>query len=80
MSEHDRAESSPLAFRDEFRKRLGLGKYNAWAANLTEEQLEAVLWAAGEYGLRAKDVLECLDRHEDEFHPPACFFHGLGSG
>lgn len=36
---------------------------------MTEEQLEAVLCAVGEYGIRSQWVLECLDRHADEFLP-----------
>jgi hypothetical protein len=73
MSEHKPAESSRPAFSDEFRERIAMGKYTVWAADLTEEQLEALLWAAGEYGVRAEGVLECLDRHEDEFQPPGSF-------
>lgn len=56
-------------FREEFRKQLALGKYTKWASELTEDELAAVLWAVGEYGFRAPPVLECLDRHADEFLP-----------
>jgi hypothetical protein len=59
---------SPPAFNDAFRQGIALGKYTRWAVDLTEEQLEAVLWAVGEYGIRSQWVLECLDRHADEFY------------
>jgi hypothetical protein len=60
-------------FRAKFRRKLSLLKYTRWAAALTEDQLAAVLWAVGEYGLRAQAILECIDRHQDEFSPG----HGL---
>ena len=50
-------------------QRIANGKYTGWAADLTEDQLVAVLWAIGEYGRRSQWVLECLDRHADEFYP-----------
>jgi hypothetical protein len=50
-------------FSDEFRERLRLGKYSRWAVNLTEAQLEAILWMVGEYGYRAHQVLPLLTAH-----------------
>lgn len=50
-------------FSDEFRERLRLGKYSRWAVNLTEDQLEAILWMVGEYGYRAYHVLPMLTTH-----------------
>ncbi len=47
-------------FSDEFRERLRIGKYSRWAVDLTEQQLEAVIWMIGEYGSRASDVLPRL--------------------
>lgn len=47
-------------FSPEFRERLRLGKYSRWAMNLTEAQLEAVIWMVGEYGFRAYHVLPPL--------------------
>ncbi len=47
-------------FSPEFRERLRLGKYSRWAVNLTEAQLEAVLWMVGESGYRASYVLPLL--------------------
>jgi hypothetical protein len=47
-------------FSPEFRERLRLGKYSRWAVDLTEDQLEAVLWIVGEYGYRAFHVLPLL--------------------
>ncbi len=57
------------ALNEPFRQQIMLGKYTSWAADLTEEQLMGVLWAVGEYGRRSQKVLECLDRHADEFCP-----------
>jgi hypothetical protein len=47
MDEHD-----PMAVRPEFRDRLSGGKYTRWAANVTEDELELVLWCVGEFGIR----------------------------
>lgn len=69
MAEPEAAPDGPLAFTDEFRRRIALGKYTGWAADLTDDQLVAVLWAVGEYGRRSQWILECLDRHADEFWP-----------
>jgi hypothetical protein len=35
------------------REELRLGKYTSWAADLTPDQLKALLWMVGEYGIRA---------------------------
>jgi len=48
---------------EEFRERLRHGKYTDWAAELTDDQLQAVLWAVGEYGVRARVPLEVLNQH-----------------
>jgi hypothetical protein len=50
-------------FSTEFRKKLQGGKYTHWAADLKEEQLEALFWAVGELGGRASEPLEVLRRH-----------------
>ena len=47
-------------FSPEFRERLRLGKYSRWAVNLTEGQLEAIIWMFGECGYRAYDILPLL--------------------
>lgn len=47
-------------FSTDFRERLRLGKYSRWAVNLTEAQLEAIIWMVGEYGYRAYNVLPLL--------------------
>jgi hypothetical protein len=57
------------AFSDEFRRELAVLKHMRWAADLTREQLLVALWAVGELGGRAKVILECLGRHEDELFP-----------
>jgi hypothetical protein len=69
VDEPQRAAKSPPAFSDDSRREIALGKYTNWAADLTEEQLAAVLWAVGEFGRRSQPVLDCLARHEGEFYP-----------
>lgn len=64
-----RNPTTALAFDDELRQALAIEKYGRWAADLTKDQLLALLWAIGEYGYRSQSILECLDRHQDEFHP-----------
>jgi hypothetical protein len=61
---------------EEFHDRLKLGKYTRWAAHLTDDQLEGLLWALGEYGCRAsvrgeefQRLLECA--RESAPHPRA---------
>jgi hypothetical protein len=61
--------TTELAFDEGFRQALAIEKYGRWAADLTKDQLLAVLWAVGEYGYRSQSILECLDRHQSEFHP-----------
>ncbi len=73
MAEPAPAADDPPAFSEAFRRKIALGKYTGWAADLTEDQLIGVLWAVGEYGRRSEPVLECLDRHAGEFWPA----HGL---
>jgi hypothetical protein len=50
-------------FSEEFRERLRLGKYSRWAVNLTEAELEAIIWMIGEYGYRASYILPLLTAH-----------------
>lgn len=50
-------------FSTEFRNKLRGGKYTRRAMDLTEDQLEALFWAIGEYGYRASDPLEVLRRY-----------------
>jgi uncharacterized protein (TIGR02996 family) len=52
-------------FSDQFRQRLKVGKYSRWAEDLTKPHLEALLWMVGEYGFRAKLILDVLDAHEE---------------
>ena len=54
-------------FSDEFRRRLALGKYSNWAVDLTEQQLEALIWMVGEYAARSYIALNLLDEHKGEF-------------
>lgn len=48
---------------------LRLGKYTSWASELTPDQLCALLWMAGEYGIRSSltdphKVYGCKERQE----------------
>ena len=44
-------------FSKDFRRRLSGGKYTNWAENLTEENLEALLWMIGECHIRVTDEM-----------------------
>ena len=37
------------------RKRLNLGKYTGWAANLSDEEMYGLLWLLGEFGIRTSE-------------------------
>ena len=37
------------------RRRLSLGKYTHWAANLTDEEMYGLLWFLGELGIRTSE-------------------------
>ena len=37
------------------RRRLSLGKYTSWAADLTDEQMYGLLWFLGEFGIRTSE-------------------------
>src|SRR5262245_56463317 len=47
---------------DEQRKSLRGGKYTAWAADLSFEQLEGILWAVGEIRSRGPWMLDVVER------------------
>lgn len=40
-------------FTDEYGENLKFGKYTKWACDLTDAELIGLLWAIGEYGIRA---------------------------
>jgi hypothetical protein len=40
------------------RERLRLGKYTSWAADLSADELLALLWMVGEYGIRSSAASE----------------------
>jgi hypothetical protein len=63
-------------FSPEFRKKL-FAKYTSWAIDLTEDQLEALFWALGEYGYRASDPLEVLRRYATKDQSFARYMVGL---
>ena len=64
-------------FSPEFRKKLRFGKYTSWAIDLTEDQLEALFWALGEYGYRASDPLDVLHRYATKDQCYARYMTGL---
>lgn len=37
------------------RRRLSLGKYTSWAADLSDEQMYGLLWFLGEFGIRTSE-------------------------
>jgi len=37
------------------RRRLNLGKYTRWAANLSDEEMYGLLWLFGEFGIRTSE-------------------------
>lgn len=37
------------------RRRLSLGKYTRWAANLSDEEMYGLLWFLGEFGIRTSE-------------------------
>lgn len=51
-------------FSDDLKARLKTGKYTQWAIDLSEENLEALLWMIGEYACRACEVFPILEEHE----------------
>lgn len=52
----------------ELRHELSMGKYTRWAANLTENRLQGLLWLLGELLVRLKP--EDID-HLRQLHPRA---------
>jgi len=68
-----RPSSRDIMFLEEFRKSLARGKYTKWAKDLTEDEFKALLWAVGEYGYRASNLLKVLHQHSpaDSFLTPA---------
>jgi len=55
-------------FPEPFREKLGKDKYARWATDLTEDHLEALLWAVGEYGDRSREILKVLQEHAPKDH------------
>src|SRR5437879_2085270 len=56
-------------FPDEVRRAMRLGTSSRWAADLTADDLQAVLWMVGEFGRRASHVLAALDQCWSDFPP-----------
>src|SRR4051794_33507671 len=54
---------------EEMRRELRLGTSSSWAADLSEDDLRAVLWMVGEFGRRAPYVLAALEQHWAETPP-----------
>lgn len=61
-------------FSDEYRKKLAAGKYTKWAVHLNEDTLQALLWAVGEYGVRATTILEILKERQQTMPEPGVVF------
>ena len=49
---------------DSFHDRLITGKYTRWAATLSEDDMEALLWLIGEYGCRAFLIRDLFEEQE----------------
>lgn len=49
-----------------FGERIGKYKYAKWAKDLTEDQLEALLWAVGEFGHRAYEPFIALRQYSPQ--------------
>jgi hypothetical protein len=62
----NQASASSSLFSQEFRQELRGGKHSAWAADLTEIELEAVLSILGHFAKHAKPLLDLLDDHTSE--------------
>ena len=52
------------------REAMRRGTSSKWAADLTEDELRAVIWMVGEFGRRAPHVLAALDQQWAESPPP----------
>jgi hypothetical protein len=56
-------------FSEETRKTMRLGASTRWAADLTADDLQAIIWMVGEFGRRASHVLAALDQQWSESPP-----------
>jgi hypothetical protein len=59
----------PTMLPEALRERLRFGKYSGWAIPLSEDELDGLLWAIGEYGYRAYHILPALELHEPKDIP-----------
>jgi hypothetical protein len=59
----------PTMLPEALRERLRFGKYTRWAIALSEEELDGLLWAIGEYGYRDSQILPVLEAHEPKDIP-----------
>src|SRR5262249_43298955 len=50
-------------FPEGVRAAMRMGSSSAWAADLTTDDLPALLWMVGEYGRRASHILAALEEH-----------------
>lgn len=65
-------------FTEVFRDRLSKGKYTRWAADLDEEQVQAILWLLGEFGCRSVKLREKL-LAEGEYSRAVAALEGLSA-
>jgi hypothetical protein len=56
-------------FPNDVRIAMRLGTSSKWAADLTEDEIQAVVWMVGEFGRRASHVLAALDQQWSESPP-----------
>ncbi len=66
-------------FSEEFRQHLVRGKYTNWARDITDNQLEFLLWQVGEFGYRASGVLDHLEERSEEATAPGEFIKAKAS-
>jgi hypothetical protein len=65
-------------FSEEFRQHLVRGKYTNWASDITDNQLDFLLWYVGEFGCRAS-VLDYLEKRSGEATAPDAFIKAKAS-
>jgi hypothetical protein len=55
-----------MMFSGHLHQRLKFGKYTKWSVNLTEPQLEVLLWVVGEFDVRRHVILDALREYKGE--------------
>lgn len=65
---------------ENFRTKLRQGKYTSWAENISFDQLQAVLWAVGEFACRAREEDYTAEGFETQGHATWEIHHPRQSG